>query len=224
MLAIVWLRITCFVFVRYSACSFLSACFPARPGSVCRIFAGRNRSIRCLIVPSRWARYKLVSPCRSQWTSTQCPPSCIPLVRGRTCDDWRIAAASRWWSWCRAARNCWTVREQETGMRMSYSFLFFPSHFIFAPSWRFREFSCPVSKDFIRTPMSTIYCENARGFVRGKILELNNLNKENESLHQDIFISRYFCFLIFSAINLLSTKLVFGIRRQIRCRYFYTYI
>jgi len=37
--------------------------------------------------PSQSTRYKLASPCRSQWIASWCPPSYIPLARGRTCDD-----------------------------------------------------------------------------------------------------------------------------------------
>lgn len=75
--------------------------------------------------PSRSTRYKLASPCRSQWIARWCPPSCTPLARARTYGDWRTAATSHWWSWCRVAQSrctaifciC-TVRRRTTGTRM----------------------------------------------------------------------------------------------------------
>lgn len=78
-----------------------------------------------MTIPSRSARYKLASPCRNQWTPNRCPPSCTPLARARTYGDWRTAATSHWWSWCRVAQSrctaifciC-TVRRRTTGTRM----------------------------------------------------------------------------------------------------------
>jgi len=109
-------------FIRYLALNYL-VLFCFRPYPVCRVFISQE-SIDPN-VPSRSDRYMRPGPCQNLWRPTQCPPLYTLLVRGRTCGDWRTAAVSRWWSWCRAARSCWTVREQETGMRMCMSFSFF---------------------------------------------------------------------------------------------------
>jgi len=124
-----------------------------RNSSIEPLSARIDRSVVCRpIVPSRSDRYKRAGPCQNLWRPTQCPPSCIPLVRGRTCDGWRIAAASRWWSWYTAARNCWTVREQEIGMRISFFLSFASLHLLVAPSWRFCElFVLFLLKDTLHT-------------------------------------------------------------------------
>ena len=90
-----------------------------------------DRFIR-LFVPSRSIRYTRGDPCQSLWIPSECPPLYIPLVRGRTCDDWRIVEASHWWSWCTVARSCWTVRARIShAFRISISSIYVFVNFFF---------------------------------------------------------------------------------------------
>ena len=81
-----------------------------------------------ILWPFRWGRCRLASPCRSRWRSRRSLLSGTPPAPQRTCGGWRTAAASRWWSWCKAARSCWT------GKYVGMSFLV-KSSYSLALSW-----------------------------------------------------------------------------------------
>ena len=63
--------------------------------------AGRQERV---LRVSRWGQCRAAGRGQSRWSSTRCPRAGTPPAPGWTWCGWRAAAASRWYSWCTAAR------------------------------------------------------------------------------------------------------------------------